>query len=73
MSGTQSETTMPVEVICHALNHVGFDKNDSGAFDVFPKYVGTYLTSNRLPRTMLLIPHPQGTVLLVNSNPGWNI
>ena len=61
---TQPETTMPVEAICYALNRVGFDKDNSGAFDVFPKYVGT------LPRAMPLIPHPQGTALLVNSNPG---
>ena len=41
MSGTRSETTMPIEAICYAFNRVGFDKDDSGALDVFPEYVGT--------------------------------
>ena len=40
MGGTQPEITTPVKPVSYAFSGVGFNEDDSGALDVFPKHVG---------------------------------
>ena len=40
MGGTQPETTTPVKPVSYAFSGVGFNEDDSGALDVYPKNVG---------------------------------